>query len=173
MENIYIYIYSTLGNKFNNPPNKQKKKQKNKKKTDEVLGDFFSSSWKKIHTSPLRWSLNVPSIASTAEVHAKCILLSFLLFLRSRAFTVAIFGPFFFHFTIIFLPKKQKWSKNGAKNEPKMARKWLLWTTLMAARVWLSFIWIALLEVHTLLVFMGLHSFQKNSIFLILWTCFC
>ena len=92
---------------------------------------FFPSSRKKIHWSPLRWSLNVLSIASTAKVRAKCILLSFLLFLCSGVFMVAIFMSFLFSFCNHFTAKQWKWSKNEAENDPKMAWKWLPWTTLL------------------------------------------
>jgi hypothetical protein len=69
------------------------------------------------------------------EVGKKCIFASFSGCLRFRMFTVVIFRSIFhfiFHFIlIILLPNNQKWSKNEAKNEPKMAQKWLLWTTLI------------------------------------------
>ena len=71
----------------------------------------------------------MPSTASTAEVHVKCILASFLLFLLSRVFTVAIFESFLISFLTSFLfvynQNDGKWTENGLENELKMARKWL------------------------------------------------
>ena len=44
-----------------------------------------------------------------------------------------IFDFIFRSILIILLPNTQKWSRNEPENELKMARKWLLWTTLMTA----------------------------------------
>ena len=65
----------------------------------------------------------MPSIASTAEVRAKCILLSFLLFLCFGAFTVKILASFLVSFYNHFLPNNKNDPKilNGFENELKMA----------------------------------------------------
>ena len=72
----------------------------------------------------------MPSTASTAEVHVKCILASFLLILLSGGFTVAIFGQFSTSFStsslLVYNQNGPKWTKNEFENEPKMARKFLL-----------------------------------------------
>ena len=61
-----------------------------------------------VNITVLRWRLNMPSTCLSAKHDVKCILLSFLICVRFRAFTVAIFH-FIFHFIfliilIIFLP---------------------------------------------------------------------
>ena len=62
---------------------------------------------------------NVLSIASTAEVHVKCIFTSFSRHLHFRAFTI-----FSFIFLTSFLFVYTKMIENELKMGSKMARKW-------------------------------------------------
>ena len=69
--------------------------------------------------------------AEHCQRYAKCIFASFSTYLRFRAFTVEFLASFLASFYKHFSAKQQKWSKNEVENEPKIARKWLPWTTLM------------------------------------------
>ena len=83
-----------------------------------------------IPPSPLRGSLNVQVLASTAEDDVKCIFASFSKYLRFGVFMVTFLVSFLVSFYDYFSAKHQKWSKNEVKNEPKITQKWLPWTTL-------------------------------------------
>ena len=70
--------------------------------------------------------------------HAKCIFASFSKYLRSRVFTVGFLASIFVSFFNHFSAKWWKWNKNETKMKPKMARKWLLWTTLLPFIIYIS-----------------------------------
>ena len=78
-----------------------------------------------ISLSPLRGSLNVEVLASTAEDDVKCIFASFSKYLHFGVFMVTFLGSFLVSFYDHFSAKHQKWSKNEGKkwaeNHSKMA----------------------------------------------------
>ena len=75
-----------------------------------------------ISLSPLKGSLNVQVLASTAEDDVKCIFASFSKYLCFGVFTVTFLVPFLVSFYDHFSAKHQKWSKNEVKNEPKITQ---------------------------------------------------
>ena len=100
---------------------------------DSINEDLdFDKLTKIISLSPLRRSLNMWVLVSTAKDNVKCIFASCSKYLHFGVFTVTFLVSFLVSFYDHFSAKHQKWSKNEAKNEPKITQKWLLWTTLLS-----------------------------------------